>query len=172
MGTRTAVFQEQEDGTYLGFYVHYDGYLEGVGDTLYNHYSNLQKVKELIDKKCALSTLGRLNIVLDQTEADRLRHNHVPEYDFCIMSGDMDNMKHREYYKAKSLEQIRRETYLTLNGHDEVQGFTSVENDEYVFKAYKGSDNNGFLYVQDIEGKWLVSVHEEGGYTFTSFQDL
>lgn len=173
MGTRTAIFQEQEDGKYLGFYVHYDGNLEGVGDTLYNYYRNREKVKELIDKKCALSSLGRLNIVLDRTEADRLRSNNVnSKYDFCIMSGDMDNMNHREYFKAKSLEQIRRETYFTMNGRDEVQGFTSVKNDEYVFKAYEGSDNNGFLYVQDIEGKWLVSVYEEDGYNFTPFQPL
>lgn len=59
-----------------------------------------------------------------------------------------------------------------MNGQDEVQGFTSVENDEYVFNAYEGSDNNGYLYVQDIEGEWLASIYEEGGYKFTPFELL
>ncbi|ORH99988.1 hypothetical protein B5723_15155, partial [Mammaliicoccus sciuri] len=94
-------------------------------------------------------------------EDSDIRHN------FCIRSGN-----YQEYFKAKSLKQIRRETYLTMNGQDEVQGFTSVENDEYVFKAYEGSDNNGYLYVQDIEGEWLASVYEEGGYKFTPFERL
>ncbi|KTW11165.1 hypothetical protein NS53R_14165, partial [Mammaliicoccus sciuri] len=49
------------DGTYLGFYVHYDGYLEGVGHTLKHYYSSREKVKELIDKKVPLSALGCWN---------------------------------------------------------------------------------------------------------------
>ncbi|MUN83853.1 hypothetical protein EZ054_13565 [Enterococcus faecalis] len=31
MGTRTAIFKEQADGTYQGIYCHWDGYIEGVG---------------------------------------------------------------------------------------------------------------------------------------------
>lgn len=168
MGTRTAVFQEQEDGTYLGFYVHYDGYLEGVGHTLKHYYSSREKVKELIDKKVPLSALGCWNIVISDSDHYRLmKEDSDIRHNFCIRSGN-----YQEYFKAKSLEQIRRETYLTMNGQDEVQGFTSVENDEYVFKAYEGSDNSGYLYVQDIEGEWLASVYEEGGYKFTPFELL
>lgn len=28
MGTRTAIFKEQADGTYQGIYCHWDGYIE------------------------------------------------------------------------------------------------------------------------------------------------
>ncbi|WP_239710659.1 hypothetical protein [Mammaliicoccus sp. E-M21] len=170
MGTRTAVFQEQEDGTYLGFYVHYDGYPEGVGETLYNHYSNREKVKKLIDEKCPLSALGKLNIIIDNADSFEMRKEDSDlGHQFCVRSGHSDR---KEYFKAKSLEQIRKETYLTLNGQDEVKGFTSIENDEFIFKAYQGSDNNGYLYVQDINGQWLISEYEEDSYTFKPFELL
>lgn len=57
-----------------------------------------------------------------------------------------------------------------MNGQDEVQGFTSVENDEYIFNAYEGSDNNGYLYVQDIEGDSIPSGGiSQAGETFSEF---
>ena len=40
MGTRTAIFQKQMNGEYLGTYIHYDGYIEGVGKTLFEHYGD------------------------------------------------------------------------------------------------------------------------------------
>ena len=43
MGTRTAIFQEQQNEQCKGIYVHYDGYIEGVGAMLHLAYQDIQK---------------------------------------------------------------------------------------------------------------------------------
>lgn len=40
MGTRAMIGFVNEDGSVTSTYCHYDGYLEGVGRTLVNHYSH------------------------------------------------------------------------------------------------------------------------------------
>ncbi len=51
MGTRTAIFKEQADGTYQGIYCHWDGYIEGVGAVLYEHYQDPEKIQKVINQK-------------------------------------------------------------------------------------------------------------------------
>ncbi|EPH71424.1 hypothetical protein D929_02206, partial [Enterococcus faecalis 02-MB-P-10] len=58
MGTRSAIFKEQKDGTFQGIYCHWDGYIEGVGAVLYEHYQDPRKTQRLINQKKALSSLG------------------------------------------------------------------------------------------------------------------
>lgn len=58
MSTRSAIITKTKDG-YQGVYCHSDGYLEGVGYTLRDHYSDDKKVKELI-------SLGHLSVLGDR----------------------------------------------------------------------------------------------------------
>lgn len=53
MGTRTAIFKEQADGTYQGIYCHWDGYIEGVGAVYMNITKTLKKFKKLSIRKKA-----------------------------------------------------------------------------------------------------------------------
>lgn len=48
MSTRAAIIRKTEDGQYEGIYSHWDGYLDGVGATLLEHYQDPGKVKRLL----------------------------------------------------------------------------------------------------------------------------
>jgi hypothetical protein len=56
MSTRSRIAIENQDGTVDSIYCHFDGYVDGVGKTLFNHYDQekLEKLLELGD----ISTLG------------------------------------------------------------------------------------------------------------------
>lgn len=60
MATRSIIGQVQEDASIKAIYCHWDGYLEGVGQTLADHYSDPAKVTELIN-------LGDLSSLLPDT---------------------------------------------------------------------------------------------------------
>jgi hypothetical protein len=49
MGTRSRIGYELLDHSVVSSYCHYDGYLEGNGRILAEHYQNREDVKELID---------------------------------------------------------------------------------------------------------------------------
>lgn len=59
MSTKAAIFVW--DDNMEGIYVHYDGYLDGVGQTLLNHYNDVHLAEELIE-------LGDLRYVGDTIE--------------------------------------------------------------------------------------------------------
>ncbi|MBL1227237.1 hypothetical protein [Enterococcus sp. BWR-S5] len=61
MSTPAMIFQEQENGTSKGIFVHADGYTMphiGVGYTLWNYYSDRKKVSDLLDLG-HLASLGK-----------------------------------------------------------------------------------------------------------------
>jgi hypothetical protein len=60
MSTRSRIAIENQDGTVDSIYCHFDGYLSGVGKTLFNHYDQekLEKLLELGD----ISSLGESTI--------------------------------------------------------------------------------------------------------------
>jgi hypothetical protein len=49
MATRSRIGIQDEKGTVRSIYCHFDGYPEGVGATLKEHYSNRQKLNMLIN---------------------------------------------------------------------------------------------------------------------------
>lgn len=49
MATRSAIGFLEYDGSVTGIYCHWDGYLEGVGATLAQYYTDIDKVLKLID---------------------------------------------------------------------------------------------------------------------------
>ena len=49
MSTKAAIGIENNDGSILGIYCDYDGYLEGVGQILNKHYQNETTVRNLIE---------------------------------------------------------------------------------------------------------------------------
>ncbi len=57
MSTRSYIAKEQEDGTFRYIYCHFDGYLDGVGRTLVDHFRSRNKTDELIELG-SLSYLG------------------------------------------------------------------------------------------------------------------
>lgn len=158
MGTRTAVFQEQENGKYLGIYVHYDGYIEGVGKTLLNHYQEKQKTYELLSQKRFLSCLGTTTETISyERQMEMYASNSKEISKYCVGHNS------EEFFLADNLEDIRNMQYLTYN-KGEIDGFyvkAKEDKEGKEFIAFRGSDNNGFLYVQDLKGTWYVSQMEE-----------
>ena len=57
MATRSRIGMEQPNGEVRSIYCHWDGYPEGVGATLREHYTNPEKVEALI----ALGDISSLN---------------------------------------------------------------------------------------------------------------
>lgn len=57
MSTRSNIGVQNEDGTITAIYCHFDGYPEGVGDTLKTHYTAPDKIAALI----ALGNLSSLD---------------------------------------------------------------------------------------------------------------
>ncbi|KAF1294216.1 hypothetical protein [Candidatus Enterococcus leclercqii] len=159
MGTRSAIFKEQLDGTFLGIYCHWDGYIDGVGAILYKHYQNPEKIQQVIDQGKGLSCLGVKPEVLYEYENIEYRQlTYCGWHEFCLYA-----RKETEVYCAQSLEEIRNFDYLTLTDEGRIDGWEEVVNGYKVFTPYRGSDNNGYLYVQRQTGEWLVSSIDSFG---------
>jgi hypothetical protein len=60
MATRSRIAIENQDGTVKSIYCHFDGYLRGVGKTLFNHYDS-EKLEKLIE-------LGDISSLDESTE--------------------------------------------------------------------------------------------------------
>jgi hypothetical protein len=60
MATRSRIAIEKENGSVKSIYCHFDGYLSGVGKTLFNHYDK-EKLEKLIE-------LGDISILVTSPE--------------------------------------------------------------------------------------------------------
>lgn len=49
MSTRSFICIKNRNGSYDGIYCHFDGYPEGVGNVLFDHYNTEKKARELIE---------------------------------------------------------------------------------------------------------------------------
>ena len=59
MATRSRIAIENQDGTVTSIYCHFDGYLDGVGKTLFEHYDR-EKTEKLIE-------LGAISVLKEST---------------------------------------------------------------------------------------------------------
>ncbi len=69
MSTNSLVVEKLKNGTYRKIYVHWDGYLEGVGKILRNVFNTDAKVKELID-------LGDCSTIMEAKSLDEVVAYH------------------------------------------------------------------------------------------------
>ncbi|WP_349584133.1 hypothetical protein [Leuconostoc citreum] len=160
MSTRTAIFKEQNDGTFQGIYCHHDGYIEGVGAALIKYYHDPSKIQTVIDAGKSLSSIGVSNEVRRYYDERNDLHNDNGELKYCLYVGE-----------DTDLEQIRTFKYLTLTNHDEVDGYHEHIAGKDIFVPCRGSDNNGYLYVQKQSGQWLISTQKNDG-EMTQFKPL
>lgn len=167
MSTRTAIFKEQHDGTFQGIYCQSDGYIEGVGAMLHDYYQDPEKVQRLIDYGKALSSLGisEKARIIDYTNRPNI-YNEEGIIKYCFSVND-----YPEKFIAKDLEQIRTFNYFTLKEDNEIDGYHENIAGKDTFVPYRGSDNNGYLYVQKQSGQWLVSTLKSDG-EMTKFKPL
>jgi hypothetical protein len=93
MATRSRIALETESGIVKSIYCHFDGYINGVGKTLYNHYD-----REKLEKLIELGDISSLGESTENTVAycrDRGEDFHSTDYlnieglfENCFRSGE------------------------------------------------------------------------------------
>jgi hypothetical protein len=104
MATRSRIGIENENGTISSIYCHFDGYPDGVGKTLKEHYTDRNKIQSLID-------LGDISSLGEQVST-------MDEHSFNNPKEDVTVAYHRDRGEAKnearvdnSLEAFSRSNY-------------------------------------------------------------
>ena len=162
MSTRTAIFQECEDGKYRGIYVHHDGYVEGVGQVLETHFQDYDKTKELIGQKQPLSVLGATTHLVKQSypitdeQKATVTKDGFEWYENCLAI-DEDR---GEYFVARTINDITNDNMLCYDNKGDIQGFRNQYGE---YQPITGVDNNGFYYIQYLNGMWTVATMEYDG---------
>ena len=80
MATRSRIGLKLEDGTIKHSYCHFDGYPHGVGHTLVGHYSDIEKVKELL-------SFGDMSFLAPKVTPDGIHNFNTPEQDVTVFYG-------------------------------------------------------------------------------------
>lgn len=94
MATRSRIGVEQSDGTIRSIYCHFDGYLDGVGQTLLDHYSDSEKLNQLLD----LGDLSSLGPQLDGKTVAYARDRGETDVDAQTSGSFEEFLKLREEY--------------------------------------------------------------------------
>jgi hypothetical protein len=104
MATRSTIAIENEDGSVTGIYCHWDGYLSNNGKILFEHYSDAEKVRELIGLGF-ISSLG-IGVHPDPNEEHSFDR---PQKNVCVFYGRDRGEKDQEAEKFHSWNQLIRE---------------------------------------------------------------
>jgi len=83
MATRGRVGMVQPDGSVISIYMHWDNYPSGSGTILLNHYTDTEKVKELI-------SLGSISVLAPNINPDPKKGKHTfdhPQEDVVVAYG-------------------------------------------------------------------------------------
>jgi len=117
MATRSRIGLKLEDGTIKHSYCHFDGYPHGVGHTLVKHYSDIEKVKELL-------SFGDMSFLAPKVTPDGIHNFNTPEQDVTVFYGrdrgesDVDSVitSMDEYHSVKYSSCIDYK-YVFSGGH-------------------------------------------------------
>lgn len=133
MATRSRIGIENEDGTVSSVYCHWDGYPSHNGDLLINHYSDREKVEELI-------ALGSIS---------SLRKNIAPapgsDHSFEKPQEDVTIVYHRD--RGEDLDEGRIDASL--------EEFEKEDNEEYGYVLSKAN-----VWLVTGYGEALKSVED------------
>lgn len=87
MGTRSFIGKKAADGTIRAIYCHWDGYPEGVGATLLEHYTEPKKIDALLD-------LGDISVLRE--EIGEAQSFDAPKSGTCVAYGRDRGEKRRD----------------------------------------------------------------------------
>ena len=133
MATRSTIALEYADGTVHQIYCHWDGYLEGVGKTLLEHYMDPFKVRELMD----LGDISNLGEVIGE------------QHPFSPHSIGMSYDEHEEKYGNMTT------AYGRDRGESGVASRKFSSYNDYVMSH----QSEEYDYIFRTDGKWYVSDH-------------
>lgn len=124
MSTRSAIIMKTHDGSYVGIYCHYDGYEDGVGQTLLDHYGG--DPKTAADKVAALIALGDVSSLRERVAPVASHHSYASPEDGTTVA------YHRD--RGEAWEQVAPTTGATA---EEVASQLGHNGYVYVFEAGK-----------------------------------
>ena len=109
MATRSIISIKIDNKEFRSIYSHWDGYLDGVGATLFNHYTTFEKVNDLIN-------LGNLSSLGEHlTAPDNVEHTFEKPVENVTVFYDRDRGEKGNNYKVHySKKAIRCEEYCYL----------------------------------------------------------
>lgn len=136
MATRSTIAIEHANGVVEQIYCHSDGYLSYNGKILLNHYSDPDKVRELIDNGY-LSSLGE-EIGVKHPFDNPGRYGSPEWHDFRDQYGKMCKFYHRD------------------RGEDNTTANYFANYDEYVSEHQREE----FEYILRNDGVWYVSSYD------------
>lgn len=152
MGTRTAIFQQQENGQYKGIYIHYDGYIEGVGAMLHLAYQDRAKVKRLIDQEKPLANLGATGetvVITDYNDPRRSEKIQIKETMKDVFRYTLVHENQTLELLADDEEDITDQTYQVRDQDGQI--LRDIEDIEY-------------YYYQEVDDEWYVAIKEADGF--------
>jgi hypothetical protein len=135
MATRSTIALEYADGTVDCIYSHWDGYLEGVGSILLDHYCDPFVVQQLMDTG-SISSLGK--IVGEQ-------------HPFSWHDAGMSLEEHEKQYGHMTT------FYGRDRGEDGVEARRFESFEDYV----KNHEYEEYDYILRRDGVWYVSTGED-----------
>ena len=139
MSTRSYIILKEKDGSCSAIYCHWDGYPEGVGRVLSEHYTDEKKVRELISLG-SLSSIG--SVIGEKSELSRIILFGTNAPDQCY-AYHRDRGEDLNIMKLTELPDPRKEL--------DIEYFYYFENGNwYVYTA----DSGGAFPLKDIlDGK-------------------
>ena len=121
MGTRSTIALEFADGTVEQVYCHWDGYLEGNGAMLEQHYMNPFKVKQLL----ALGGFSSLEASVEDTKKTA----------YTQRGEDLSIEKFKDFEDYKANHQYEEYEYILRNINGIAVWFVADHSDRYVTLA-------------------------------------
>lgn len=138
MSTRCRIGLEKADKTIKSIYCHFDGYPEGVGKTLKEHYNNpadIEKLLELGD----ISSLGTF-------------------YDEALAKEAWEKQYDKEWHESEKGRKASEMTIPYKDRGEDCPARTDESQEEYISKAGKCWEDYTYLYKEDYNGiyRWHV----------------
>jgi len=148
MATRARIGIQQEDGTVIAAYQHWDGYPGGLGYTLEDHWTDPAKVTEAIQLGDA-SKWGQ--IIGDKIDFDDREH----------LMQDIQNVY---YGRDRGEKDVGHKTYKSDTDYLD-SGFNAGE--EYIYLLR--TDTGKTTYLGNPQGEWLYADYN--GRTFKPLEE-
>lgn len=167
MSTHSYIGILHKDGSFHASYCHYDGYLAGVGVTLYDHYNSLDKAKELVSR----GSFNSLNKDINQIDFDK--ENNKPEYymntlflphvDFLYLFDEKENEWHVGNRRtSRKLKDVLAESNLLMHDVNFFKCVTTVFDNDYSLILDKLEKEHESLLLYFLQQSSICLKDEQG----------
>lgn len=156
MATRSGIGIMKADGTIDAIYCHNDGYLEGVGAVLAEHYNNEEKINKLLD----LGDISGLGSELEYPEDADLGDPVVDDEMTIMMKraqySDVTVAYHRDM--GERMSSVKKSTY------NNEEAFTTAFDSMGAEYCYLFKDNEWYVSTfDDFFNEWHLLSNKLGG---------